>query len=416
MAENGMRPRFDPDFPEHDILNRPQEVHAPQARFVSSVPTASILNNFRGMWDNPLPTSGADPNLSSSSRPRGVGVGGSEFSSRTYGNGVPGSFDGSGVEVPSPSLLGTSNASAAFLPGRVQRHQQANGYHADSNTMAGTASSLADPPSMLARGFNPNSDLALSSRFYAGAMPSYNTNGGSQGRAVDFNVPNDTAYYGLHDASSNTSRILSHHHKPNPTHSSRHPQQHYNGQMALSPGALALRSHEPGQSLPQGLAAGLSRLHLVPAGAPIASPDGTSSSYMGMSPSGVSGSVGTSGFGAQYGSWLKNGGGTGTSPLTTGLGVGGVGSYGAGGGGSYGGVASPPRFTSGPLGGGGAIPNGNANGPGYASLLSRGGHAISSMPGSGAGTPRPGAGSSWLTSPLSRPSMPDDDAVFDMDA
>ena len=33
----------------------------------------------------------------------------------------------------------------------------------------------------------------------------------------------------------------------------------------LSPSARALRSHEPGQSLPKGLAAGLSRLHLVPA-------------------------------------------------------------------------------------------------------------------------------------------------------
>jgi hypothetical protein len=34
----------------------------------------------------------------------------------------------------------------------------------------------------------------------------------------------------------------------------------------LSPSSKALQSHAPGQSLPQGLAAGLSRLHLVPAG------------------------------------------------------------------------------------------------------------------------------------------------------
>ncbi|KAG8704482.1 hypothetical protein FRC08_002209 [Ceratobasidium sp. 394] len=37
---------------------------------------------------------------------------------------------------------------------------------------------------------------------------------------------------------------------------------------ALSPSTRALRNHAPGQSLPQGLAAGLSRLHLIPAGSP----------------------------------------------------------------------------------------------------------------------------------------------------
>ncbi|KAF8609466.1 hypothetical protein BDV93DRAFT_518284 [Ceratobasidium sp. AG-I] len=37
---------------------------------------------------------------------------------------------------------------------------------------------------------------------------------------------------------------------------------------ALSPSTQALRNHAPGQSLPQGLAAGISRLHLVPAGSP----------------------------------------------------------------------------------------------------------------------------------------------------
>ncbi|CAE6433782.1 unnamed protein product [Rhizoctonia solani] len=47
---------------------------------------------------------------------------------------------------------------------------------------------------------------------------------------------------------------------------------------ALSPSTRALRDHAPGQSLPQGLAAGLSRLHLVPAASPNGqydwSPDG----------------------------------------------------------------------------------------------------------------------------------------------
>ncbi|CAE6402877.1 unnamed protein product [Rhizoctonia solani] len=47
---------------------------------------------------------------------------------------------------------------------------------------------------------------------------------------------------------------------------------------ALSPSTRALRNHAPGQSLPQGLAAGLSRLHLVPAASPNGqydwSPDG----------------------------------------------------------------------------------------------------------------------------------------------
>ncbi|KAJ1311136.1 hypothetical protein OPQ81_009637 [Rhizoctonia solani] len=47
---------------------------------------------------------------------------------------------------------------------------------------------------------------------------------------------------------------------------------------ALSPSTRALRDHAPGQSLPQGLAAGLSRLHFIPAASPNGqydwSPDG----------------------------------------------------------------------------------------------------------------------------------------------
>lgn len=45
-----------------------------------------------------------------------------------------------------------------------------------------------------------------------------------------------------------------------------------NAHLALSPSARALRAHEPGQSLPQGLAAGLSRIHLIPPSNPISPP------------------------------------------------------------------------------------------------------------------------------------------------
>ena len=288
----------------------------------------------------------------------------------------------------------------------------------------GAASSLADPPSLLSRNYGgPDGfDSGLSpprmganGNLYSQQQPQASNHPRS---ATDFANPNDTSYYGLHDASSNP-RLASQHLHYKQLSSRQQPQQpqHLNGNMALSPTTartLALQAHEPGQSLPQGLAAGLSRLHLVAANSnPLISPDAASTGFVGsMSPPG-----GMSGFGAQYGSWLKSGGGTGTSPLATGLNMG-TGSYGGGSGASgYGGVASPPRYAPLSAGLNTGSRSGAGNGNGYPSMMSQ----AMAPPNNNGGmnmSRQGGPPSSWMPNPASRPPAHDDhdDAIFDIEA
>jgi len=78
----------------------------------------------------------------------------------------------------------------------------------------------------------------------------------------------------------------------------------------LSPSARALQSHAPGQSLPQGLAAGYSRIHALPPPPNLASP--SSAGLFGTPPTGSDLAMPSSG---PYGQWKgaasppNNGGG-----------------------------------------------------------------------------------------------------------
>jgi len=381
---NLSRPRFDPDSATPSsgagvsITSQQQQqretVHAPQPRFVSSVPASSLLNNFRGIWDGTPQTNDVPSAAQTSS--------GVEPWSRNNGRlsaGISGSLGG--ADGPSPSLLGTSNASAAFLPGHMHRTAAASGLsqHNREPLSIGGASSSFDPRASSSR-FNP-SDLTHSpSRFNGGlGLPSSRSSnpGGFGGSGIFMSSQDDTSYYGMHDASSNSRQ---------PHSSGAHLASQY---MALSPtSARALRAHEPGQSLPQGLAAGLSRLHLVPATNPV-SPSAVSASPSASMSMSVTSNGG--GFAAQqsaYSNWLKSTSGE-MSPPPVGLGAGGV--------------TSPPRFAN---NGGMAL---GANTTPYP-MLSRGA--------SGAGSGRREA--SWSSqaqaSPLSRPTVPVDEPVFDMDA
>lgn len=379
---NLSRPRFDPDSGPAGSgagagitpqLQR-ETVHAPQPRFVSSVPTASLLNNFRGIWDDTLQTNDASSGVQPAS-------GGVEAWSRNSGRlsaGISGSLGG--VDVPSPSLLGTSNASAAFLPGHPHRTATTGLSHSREPPLIGGASASFDPRASTSR-FNTTSDLALSPPRYNGLPSSQSSNTGGFGSSGIF-VSNqgDTSYYGMHDASSNSRQ---------PHSSTAHLANQY---MALSPtSARALRAHEPGQSLPQGLAAGLSRLHLVPATNPVSPPavSASPSASMSMSIASTGGA-----FAAQqsaYGNWLKSTSGE-MSPPPFGL--------------SNGGIASPPRFAN---NAGLSTLTSNASAASYP-ILSRG------PPGTGSGRREVSWTSQAQASPLSRPTVPDDDTVFDMDA
>ena len=304
-----------------------------QPRFVNSVPANSLFNNIRGLWDD---------------GPDGVGGSSTQRLPSIARDGRSRQHDGlsgsAALDGPSPSFLGTSNASAAFLSGHLLR---TNGGTQDTSAQFPTSSSID------ALHFAPSADVAFTpSRITSG--PTSTTQSGG------LFTPNDSSYYGLHQ---HPSRPLGDVPRPH---------------MALSPSSRALRSHEPGQSLPQGLAAGLSRLHLIPATNPVSPPPGS-----GGSPH--------DGFQQQQTTWFKNSELRGS--LVTGTSPGSVG------------VASPPRTS----GLGGSFPNLNAtNGATQSSPSSV---PISTTVNSSLRRP-------WLgqptSSPLSRPTIPDD-AMFDMD-
>jgi len=303
-----------------------------QPRFVNSVPSANLFNNIRGLWDDATTSEGTTG--ASTQRPS---IARESWSRKN--DGLPGSV---GADLPSPSFLGTSNASAAFLSGHhIHRTNGAvpDGIQSSQFNVSSSFDALANP------NFAPQADVAFSPpRLGSGLVNSH-----SQG----IFMPNDSSYYGLHP----------HQHQARPLGDAPRPH------MALSPSSRALRSHEPGQSLPQGLAAGLSRLHLIPATNPVSPPP-------------MSGGSPHDGFQQQQASWLRSPPATGTSPGSVG-------------------IASPPR-TSG-IGGFSTISGGNGPSPSSITISS-----------SAAPLRRP-----WITqatsSPLSRPTVPDDDAMFTMD-
>ncbi|KAG8823689.1 hypothetical protein FRC17_009254 [Serendipita sp. 399] len=95
------------------------------------------------------------------------------------------------------------------------------------------------------------------------------------------------------------------------------------GSDALSPSSRALQAHAPGQSLPQGLAAGLSRLHLTSSGA---------QQHLGTKHTGSSAAAAAAAMGMSMGMGMGYGGGSGTAAAES-----------AGGGGLRANVRSPLR-------------------------------------------------------------------------
>ncbi|KAF9517520.1 hypothetical protein BS47DRAFT_1314205 [Hydnum rufescens UP504] len=302
-----------------------------QPRFVNSVPANNLLNNIRGLWvDGPEGVDGSSTQrLPSTTAREGRPLQQDALSGSAAGDGASSSF------------LGTSNASAAFLSGHLHR---TNGITQDTTSQFPTSSSID------ALHFAPSPDVAFTPSRLAGGLTS-----AAHGPGGVF-APNDSSYYGLHQ---HPSRPLGDAPRPH---------------MALSPSSRALRSHEPGQSLPQGLAAGLSRLHLIPATNPVSPPPGS-----GGSPH--------DGFQQQQTNWAKN------SELR--------GSLATGSSPSPAGITSPPR-TSG---------LGNLSATNGAAQQSPPSVPISTTVNSSLRRPWFGHPTS---SPLSRPTIPDD-AMFDMD-
>ncbi|RDB30605.1 hypothetical protein Hypma_005727 [Hypsizygus marmoreus] len=250
-------------------------------RYSRSVPAPSLLGDIKSIWsDNnahPLPSSPPahrvtpsssftarfDPGLMSHNS------GGDEMLSMSMGSA------GSGMMSLSPS-----NASAAFLPGLHSHYLTSKAKQAQAQQLG-----LGG----LGRGVRGTSGPLGST------LNNYLLGGGS---TLSSNSNNHLhAHNNAHINSQHTYRAT-----PSPFDLTQHQHQHLNphphtarpipsnpanaipnnaddphqGTHLLSPSSRALQSHAPGQSLPQGLAAGYSRIHALPPPPNLASPNSAS--------------------------------------------------------------------------------------------------------------------------------------------
>lgn len=365
-------------------------------RYSHSVPAPTLLADIKSIW--------SDPSMSPvSSSPLRVGIPSATIpttlgSSNAHADDAALSMSMGSVGGGTPSsltMISPSNASAAFLPG-LHKH------YLDAKAKQAQQAQLGHTTSMRAAGLRGASN------------PIYANNGVTSGNSLASSYLQPLGAVGLPSSVSNSSNLHMHIHgnmsttyrtTPSPfdlTQTLHQPQPHAARPISnltaqasklddpllaptlLSPGSRALHSHAPGQSLPQGLAAGYSRIHALPSLTNVTSP--SSGSFITGSPGG--GSEGL------YGEW----------PTTAG--------------------PSHQQGVANTIGGHGSVhPN-----PGLDSMFSRlsyaattrsasGGHA-GALSGAPPGLTRNVSGGKYNhpLSPLSGPvTTRDDDILFDMD-
>ncbi|TFK37956.1 hypothetical protein BDQ12DRAFT_684403 [Crucibulum laeve] len=377
-------------------------------RYSRSVPAPSLLGDIKSIWAdtaaNPLPASPA-------AHPSHRGAPSSSLTSRFDAMNVGGGTDDMGLSMSmgstgagsSVGMMSPSNASAAFLPGlhhhymssKVKQAQQQASLGLGVGGLAARMRGTSGPAFQNNSGLSNNSiasnylqPLGENTSGFAGVHT--HTHGNTQHTYRTTPSPFDLTQ-GMHQRHPQTARGLSSHAELNNnpgTDDALHGTH-------LSPNARALQAHAPGQSLPQGLAAGYSRIHALPPLTNLVSP-GTPGTF-----------------------------GTGTSP---GAGISSSGPYG-----EWSGPASPPAGQT------NYNPNVNSNNGisgsanagstldsmfsrlSYSAAATRGGTSHPSPPGlsrnvSGGRHPSQQQQPQGALSPLSGPVVTrDDDDLFDMD-
>ncbi|KAI0716288.1 hypothetical protein C8Q76DRAFT_616931 [Earliella scabrosa] len=232
-------------------------------RYSRSVPAPSLLQDIKSIWSD----AGGGPVGSPDASALGAAsLGGG------LGNGTPSSFtsnQGLGSRTVE-DMLSPSNASAAFLPGL---HHYINNKPQRPPMVSGLSSMYPGGP-----GPHTLSTSAYGHEFSGVAMSPPHTS------TYGTHHPNDTylQHAGLRPSG-----------RPIPGGDAFAPGLDEQ-RSALSPSSRALQAHAPGQSLPQGLAAGYSRIHALP---PPVIPSPSSSSILSRTPLGGGFSPGTKGLG-----------------------------------------------------------------------------------------------------------------------
>jgi hypothetical protein len=219
-------------------------------RYSRSVPATSLLSDIKHIWSDSSPGLPASPEMSATS----AGLAFTNPGSR-LGSGTPSSlksntgFGGRSFneDTLASSAVPPSNASAAFLPGLHHHYLNSKAGFQHVNAGRGANSAVGMAPGAL----TTNPFAAAGSTSMAMSPPHMKTFSGRppfepvtvesiHGRPI----PGNTVFG--NDADER--------------------------QDALSPSTRALQAHAPGQSLPQGLAAGYSRIHALPPPPTIPSP------------------------------------------------------------------------------------------------------------------------------------------------
>ncbi|KAI0665434.1 hypothetical protein C8Q78DRAFT_1199401 [Trametes maxima] len=230
-------------------------------RYSRSVPAPSLLQDIKSIWSDAggVPVGSPDASALGNSH-----LGGG------LGNGTPSSFtSNSGLSARVEDMLSPSNASAAFLPGL---HHYINAKNPRPPMVSGLSSMYSGGGSNLTTHTLSTSASAYGPDLNGAAMSPPRTN--AFGSRPQFEqVPSDgyLQHPGLRPGA-----------RPIPGGEVYGPglDDH---RSALSPSARALQAHAPGQSLPQGLAAGYSRIHALP---PPVIPSPSTSSVLSRTPLG----------------------------------------------------------------------------------------------------------------------------------
>lgn len=226
---------------------------SPGHRYSRSVPAQSLLADMGSIWTDPhsnIPVSSGLP-----ASPSRLGLGGTPGS---YKSAAASAFGGRSFDpLADDSMVSPSNASAAFLPGL---------HHHYSNRQGAL-------PTMANRGLRNTSNPLFSSGHPSGltaGAPTFHPSTTAAGLSSQLSNyaagPRTSALEHTQFSNAATgagSRAIPNHQQP------QHDDPHI-----LSPSSRALQSHAPGQSLPQGVGAGLSRLHAMPP-LPMISPGST---------------------------------------------------------------------------------------------------------------------------------------------
>ena len=231
-------------------------------RYSRSVPAPTLLGDIKSIWSE------GGQNVIGSPRKGVMDVGPPGATVPVVGNGTPSSFRSASAfgshslaDDHINSFLSPSNASAAFLPGNYQNYLNARSGGARAGMAAGAGVSGL-------RGHTPNS-----------------TNGSNVNAAnllARINDPAPAAPAQRQQPFDGTSESLGN--QPfqlgRPIPSGGDPRGNgEDGRNVLSPSARALQAHAPGQSLPQGLAAGYSRIHALPPPPPVVPSPAASSTF-----------------------------------------------------------------------------------------------------------------------------------------